>query len=142
MGQVTVRKIVDGSSHLILRVDMLSNATGELKDYVILSPSDLNPAFSNDVPAFRLMQVWYGMVWFDVTLKTGTVVPTVIWTLARDCDSHTDFRSFGGIIDDAAYDVPPSDDSGKLTISTNGFNQLGSAGTIVLELRKTNEASG
>ena len=108
---------------------------------MILSPSDLNPRMPDNIPAFRLMQVWYGLVWFDVTFKTGVIIPTPIWTLARDCDSHTDFRSFGGLIDRAAYDKPPSDDNGKLTISTNGFAVAGSRGTLVLELRKTNQAT-
>ena len=141
MAQVTVRKVVEGQSHLVLRVDLASDGTGELKNYVILSPMELNPPIPNDVPAFRIMQAWYGLVHFDVTLKAGTIIPSVLWTIAKDCDSHTDFRSFGGLIDANVYNKPPSDDNGKLTISTSGFNLTGSAGTIVLELRKTNQAS-
>lgn len=141
MSQVVVTKITEGASHLVIRINMLSDGTGELTNYVVLSPSDLNPAFPNDLPAFRIMQAWYGMVWFDVVFKAGTIAPRVLWTLARDCDSHIDFRSFGGLIDLAAYNVPPSDDSGKLTMTTNGFAAAGSTGTVVLELRKTNQAS-
>ena len=142
MGQVVVRKVTEGPSHLVLRVDMLSDGTGELANYVILSPSDLNPSRPNNIPAFNLRQAWYAMVWFDVVIGAGTVIPRPIWTLARDCDSHIDFRSFGGILDSSAYDAPPSDDNGKLTISTNGFAQANSTGTLVLELQKTNQASG
>jgi len=142
MSQVTVRKIVEGSSHLVLRVDMLSDGTGELEDYVILSPSDLNPVMPNSIPAFRIMQLWYGLSLFDVTFKAGTVIPTTLWTAVKDADSHTDFRSFGGLIDVGVYSVPPSDDNGKLTVSTKGFALAGSIGTLVLELRKTNQASG
>ena len=141
MGQVTVMKVVEGPAHLVIRVDMLADGTGELKNYVILSPSDLNPSMPNDIPAFRIMQMWYGMVWYDITLKAGTTVPRVLWTIARDCDSHVDFRAFGGIIDANAYNAPPSDDNGKLTISTNGFSQPNSAGSLIIELRKTNQAS-
>ena len=141
MGQVVVRKVTEGPSHLVLRVDLAGDGTGELVDYVILSPLDLNPPLRNVVPAFRIMQIWYGMVWFDVTIKAGTVVPSVLWTLARDCDSHTDFRSFGGLIDPAVYGPASPDDDGKLTLSTSGFAVAGSAGTLVLELRKTNQAS-
>ena len=140
MGQVTVRKVVEGNSHLVLRVDLAGDGTGELDNYVILSPSDLNPRVSDNVPAFRIMQAWYGMVWFDVTIKANTVTPSVLWTLARDCDSHVDFRSFGGLIDPIVYTDPTAIDNGKLILSTNNF-VLGSAGTIVLELRKTNQAS-
>ncbi len=141
MSQVVVRKVTEGSSHLVLRVDLLSDGTGELRNYVILSPSDLNPPKPNDIPAFRIMQMWYGCVWFDFTLKAGTVAPAALWTVARDRDSHVDFRSFGGLVDPNVYNSPPSDDSGVLTLSTNGFLAAESAGSIVIELRKTNQAS-
>ena len=142
MSQVTITKVVEGPAHLVIRIDLLSDGTGELSDYVVLSPSQLVPSRPNLAPAFRIMQLWYGMVWFDVTFKAGTITPVTLWTLARDCDSHVDFRSFGGVIDTNVYNNPPSDDNGKLTISTNGFNVANSAGSIVVELRKTNQASG
>lgn len=136
MPQVTVKKIVEGESHLVVRVNLLSDGTGELSNHVILSPSDLKPPRPNDRPAFRIMQVWYGMVWFDLTFSYGGINPRPVWTLARDSDSHTDFRSFGGLLD---YDtVPPADDSGKLLVSTNGFAEAGSQGSLVIELRKRN----
>ena len=141
MGQVTVRKIVEGHSHLLLRVDLLSDGTGELSDYVILSPSDLVPPRQNDFAAFRLMQVWYAMAKFNLTIKVGTVTPSVLWTLAADCDSHTDFRSFGGLIDPLVYTNPQADTDGKLTLTSSGFAPAGSAGTLVFELRKTNRAA-
>ncbi len=140
MSQVTVTKIVEGQSHIVIKVDIVGDGTGELNNTVILSPSDLNPPFPNNVPAFCLMQMWYGMVWFDFSLKAGTVTPQPFFTVARDCDSHIDFRSFGGIYDPNVYSAPPSDDNGKLTISTNGL-VLNGRGTIIIELRKTNKVS-
>ena len=140
MGQVTVTKVVEGPGHLVIKIDLLSDGTGELENYVVLSPSDLNPRAADKAPAFSLLQVWYGLVWFDVAIKSGTLAPAPMWTLPRDLD-HIDFRSFGGIQDVNVYSNPPADDNGKLTISTNGFDQAGSSGTIVLELRKTSRAS-
>ena len=137
--QVTTLKVVEGNAHLVIRCDLLSNGVdGELVNFPVLYPSDLNPTRKNNAPAFRIMQIWYGMVWFDVTLKASGLNPATLWTLARDCDSHTDFRSFGGILDQAVYDNPPSEDYGILTMTTNGFTPVGSRGTIILELRKTN----
>lgn len=138
MAQVTTQKVVEGSSHLVIRINLLSDGSGELINYPILSPSDLKPPRKNNKPTFRIMQAWYGLVWFDVTVYAGTLVPVTLWTFARDCDSHIDFRSFGGVLDQNVYSVPPSDDSGILNITTNGFAQLNSQGTIVLELRETN----
>ena len=136
MSQVTVTKLVEGESMLLVRVDLLSDGSGELVNQVIISPSDLIPARPNNRPTFRIYQLWYGLVWFDAVLGFGTLQPMAVWTIARDCDSHNDFRSFGGILDYAT--VPPSDENGKLWISTNGFAPAGSQGTIVIELRKTN----
>ena len=140
MTQVTVRKVVEGESHLVLRINMLSNGVeGELNDYAVLTPDMLKPARKANKPAFRIMQIWYGLVWYDVTFRCNGVEPSTLWTLARDCDSHTDFRSFGGLIDGGVYDHPPVGDFyGTLMMSTNGFGPAGSQGSIVLELRKTN----
>lgn len=141
MGQVTVRKIVEGRTGLVLRVDLEGDGTGELVNEVIFSPEDLNVVpVPKRIPAFRLQQIWYSMVWFDVSLKVGTLTPDPIWPLARGTDSHVDFRSFGGLIDPTVYDVQPPDTDGKLTLSTSDFI-LGSIGTIVLELKLTNAAS-
>lgn len=138
MAQVTTIKVVEGNSAVVFRVNLLSDGSGELLNYPIIRPSDLVPARQNNRPTFRIMQAWYGMVWFDVTINAGTLQPVPLWTFARDCDSHVDFRSFGGLLDQNVYVVPPNDDSGVLTITTNGFSTLGSQGSIVLSLVKTN----
>lgn len=135
MPQVTTTKVVEGAANLIIRVDLLNNdASGELDNYVILSPSDCVPPRSNNKPNFRIMQIWYGMVWFDVVLKYGTLSPEPIWTLTRDSGNFIDFRGFGGVVDTETN--PPGDENGKLVISTNGFSAPGSQGHLIIALRK------
>lgn len=140
MAQVTVVKVVEGSSNVIIRVNMVSDGSGELVNFPIFSPSDLSPPRANNKPTFNIRQAWYAMVWFDFTLSAGTLSPVTLWTFARDCDSHIDFRSFGGVLDQNVYVIPPSDDSGVLTLTTNNFAPLGSQGTLVLELQKMGAA--
>lgn len=123
---------------LVVRVNLLSNGTGELINSPILEPRDLVPSRPNNRPTFRISQLWYGLVWFDATIGAGTLQPVPLWTIARDCDSHVDFRSFGGLLDQNVYTAPPDDDNGILTLTTNGFAVLGSQGTIVMSLVKTN----
>ena len=137
MSQVVI-KVTEGPSTLVVRVYLSSDGTGELTNYPILAPMDLNPSRPNNRPTFRIMQVWYGLVWFDVSISSGTIAPVPLWTIARDSNSHTDFRSFGGLIDQNVYAVQPSSDSGILNISTNGFAPAGSQGSLVLQLTKTN----
>lgn len=137
--QVTTFKVVEGESSIVIRVNLLSDGSGELVNAPILYPSDLVPPRQNNRPTFRIEQMWYGAVIFDFSIGAGTLQPVNIWTVAKACDSHVDFRSFGGLLDQNVYVTPPNDDNGVLTISTVGFAPAGSIGTIVLALRKTNE---
>lgn len=137
MAQVTTIKVVEGDSNLVLRVNLQSDGSGELVNYPLLSPSDLNPPRQNNAPAFRITQLWWGLVWFDVTFSTGTLSPVDLWTIARDSQAHVDFRSFGGLVDQNVYSSPPVVDDGVLLLSTNGFAVPGSRGSIVIRLSKT-----
>ena len=83
MAQVTITKIVEGVSHITVRMDLLGDGSGELDHEVVLSASDLVPVRENNQPAFRIMQLWYGLVWFDVLFGYGTLQPRPVWTLAR-----------------------------------------------------------
>ena len=134
MAQATTTILVNGETSLV-RVDLLSDGSGELTNFVVLNPSDLLNTATNTQPMFRIMQIWYSMVWFDVTVGVGTLQPSPLWTLARDTAPNYDFRSFGGLVDYAQ--TPAIDENGELWISTNGFTTAGSIGNIILELRKT-----
>ena len=133
MAQATTTILINGETSLV-RVDLLSDGSGELTNFVFLKPTDLLPTSTNTKPMFRIMQMWYSMVWFDVTIGGGTLQPGPLWTIARDTTSHIDFRSFGGIVD-LQY-APALDDNGELWMSTNGFTTAGSIGNIILEVRK------
>lgn len=137
MAQITTLKVTESDTSLVLRVYLQSDGSGELVYAPLLSPSELNPPRRNNRPAFRIMQMWYGMVWFDFSLFAGTLQPVPLWTVSRDCDSQICFEDIGGIIDQNVYIVPPADDNGILTISTNNF-VAGSQGSLVLRLKKTN----
>ena len=141
MAQVTVLKAAEGPSRIIVRVYLQSDGTGELVNYPLLTAGDLNPARQGIKPLFNIRQAWYSMVWFDFSLFAGTLQPAPLWTFARDCDSHIDFRSFGGLLDSNVYTQPPSVDDGVLLISTNNFAPVNSMGSLVLEIQKTNYAS-
>ena len=144
MPQILVKKLEEGPSRVLIRVDLFNNdGSGELVNQVIFSGTDCKPAIpvlGPPSPVFRIMQVWYGMVWFDVTMGMGTLQPEDCWTLTRDSAVHVDFTYLGGLVDPAYYDNPagnpPSDDNGRLWISTNGFNTVGSRGSLIIELKK------
>jgi len=131
---VTTRKVVEGLNNLVLHVFMESDGvSGELEDYVLLAPADLEPPLTAN-PALRIQRIWYSFNQFDVTLKFGGIVPMPIWVLARQTGTEFDFTRFGGISD---YNtVPPADKNGQLLISTTGYGPLGAQGSLVFEFRK------
>ena len=134
MAQVTTQKLVEGPNHLTLQINLLSDGSGELIDFPIFTPGECNPPLAANRPQFIIREAWYGLVWFDVTLKFNGVTPFTVWTFARDCDSHIDFTKFGGLVQ--YQKVPPENMNGSILFSTNGFGTAGSQGTIVLDLRK------
>ena len=136
MAQVTIKKVVEGPSHLVVILNFDGDGTGDLENYSVLSPLELIPARPDDRPAFYIIQIWHSLIWFDLTLGFGGLTPRMVWPLARDTGPHVDFRSFGGLQDYPT--VPPSDQSGVLLVSTSGLI-AGSKGSVVLDLRKTNE---
>jgi len=134
MAQFTTQKLVEGPNHLTLQINLLSDGSGELNNTLVFSPVDCNPPLPANRPQFIIREMWYSMVWFDITIKFGGIVPATIWTLARDCDSHIDFTKFGGLVDYRT--VPPTDEYGTILLSTNGFSTANSAGSLILDMRK------
>lgn len=107
---------------------------GELVDYVLIDP--VEDFKIKKGPTLRLVEAWYSFVWFDLTLKFHGLVPRPIWTLARDSGNYIDFRFLAGLSDRGATNPPLPDDTGKVLVSSNGFAQLGSQGTLVLAFRQ------
>lgn len=130
---VTVNRLHDGAANLVLHVFMEQDGAlgGELDNHVLIDPVDYGLPKS---PSLKLEQAWHSLVWFDLTLKFGGLVPRPIWTFARDQNALVDFCKIGGLSDRG--NPPPSEDNGKVLISTNGFDQIGSQGSLVLAFRK------
>lgn len=130
---VKVTQLHGGGANFVLHVFMEQDGGlgGELENYVLVDPVDYGLPKH---PALRLMGAWHSLAWFDATLKYGGLVPRPIWTFARDGANHVNFDKLGGLSDRG--DPPPSDDNGKVLVSTSGFATLGSQGSLVLAFRK------
>lgn len=130
---VTKNVLNKGSVNLVLHIFLEQDGAlgGELVDHVIVDPAELGlPKY----PALQLTEAWHSLSGFDVTLKSGGLVPRPIWTFSRESSDHIDFSRFGGLADRG--DPPPSDDDGKVLISTKGFDQIGAQGALVLLFRR------
>lgn len=130
---VTVRKLMEGQNAVVLHV-FLESEGAELDNFVLISPADLVPPRPSTAPALRIKRLYYQFIWFDAVLKYGGVTPRQILALARDTSGKMNFEHFGGVADTPT--APPSDQNGKLLISTNDFAPAGSQGHLILEMVK------
>ena len=129
---VTKQILNSGTKKVIMHWYLESDGTdGELQDYVLLDPQ-VDLALPPD-PKMQLsiLKIWSGMAVFDVVLKWNALVPTPVWVLVAGADASIDFSYFGGL-----KDLSGVEHDGKLLISTNGFAPAGSAGSLILELKK------
>ena len=129
---VTKQILNSGTKKVIMHWYLESDGTdGELQDYVLLDPQ-VDLALPPD-PKMQLsiLKIWSGMAVFDVVLKWNALVPTPVWVLTAGADASIDFSYFGGLKDYSGVEH-----DGKLLISTNGFAPAGSAGSLILELKK------
>lgn len=129
---ITTNILHNGSKNFVLHVFMEQDGgLGELVDEVLVDPETYGlPQY----PSLRLEKAWGSLAWFDATLKFGGLVARPIWTFSRELNNYVNFSCFGGLSDRG--DPPPSEDDGKILISTSGFDVLGSQGTLVLAFKK------
>ena len=137
MAQVTTEVVTEGPSSLVLRVNLLSDGTGELVNYPFLTSAGANLPLPPTSVHFVIRQIWYGFSWFDVVLSQDVVAPVPFWTLARGSGNYFDFRYFGGIRLNKT--VPPFDSTGNILLSTNNFGgSAGNVGHMIVDFQKMN----
>ena len=129
---VTTRKLVEGGGVLVFHVSLENTEGGELTDYVILKPSDLQPPLAG--PSLRVLRIQSALPSFSAILKFDGKPKRHIWALPVGGVSAYDFADLGGIADDQT--APPADRNGQLLISTTGYSPKGSYGTFILKIRR------
>ena len=140
------RTILNNGSKAILLHVYLENTgiEGELDKEVLVDPTVYDSVFTDRIiqadMKLTLVQLWYSFKWFDATLYFDDLSPVPCWVLPRDGTTHVDFHYFGGLSNRL---IDPNTNqstnrTGKVLISTDNFAPVGSAGTLILELRKSN----
>ena len=140
---VTKTVIANGSKSVILHVYLESDGNeGELVNYPIFDPADDLPEGDlNPMGRLTVRQVWHSFSWFDGLLTFDELSPIPSWNFARDGDQYSDFRYFGGIKEryEGVKDKDANDRTGKLLLTTTDFAPLGSIGTMVIEIGRSQE---
>ena len=129
----TIQKnlIMDGPKSALLYIYMQSDGVeGELSNFVLVDPKT-DFVQSPIKVQMSITQIWHSFSWFDGMITFDDTVPYPSWVLTRDTVNYQDFRYFGGLKDRSSIDS-----TGKVLLSTNGFSNAGSVGTMVLEIRK------
>lgn len=129
---ITTRIVKKGPTNFVLHVFLEQDGViGELNNHVLVEPAELGlPAG----PSLRLVEAWHSFATFDAVLKWGGVTPRPMWVFAKNAGLYVDFSRVGFLVDMGA--PAPSDDDGKILLSTKGFVTDGSYGSMVLAFRR------
>jgi len=133
---VTSQTIVDTDKRAIIKLTNLSDGSGESAvEKVDVAGLNTN-AKGETCSRVTIDQIWYDVGGMRVALEwnaTSNVVAMVLGgsAAAGNVHGHMDFRSFGGIKNNAGSGI-----DGDIDLTTSGHTNLDHY-TIVLELRKS-----
>ena len=130
MSTVSIRKVLDGRTKAIFYVYFKADGLGELVDQVLIDPQvDLEPKANR----IRVEEITYNFAGFDAAIEfdSGLVDDTPIWVLPQGTESHVCFNQIGGF-----SDVSGLDGTGKLLLTTPGFDAATKQGSMVITVRK------
>jgi hypothetical protein len=104
---------------------------GDLVDYVILNPiNDLIPSIRFG-QTMTVEEISYNLIGFDALLEFDSTADQLIWVMTQGRDSEAEFCEYGGIKDRSGVDA-----TGRLLLTTIGFNNANKAGTFIIKVRK------
>ena len=133
---VTSQTLADGDKIAVVKLTNISDGTGESS----VKKIDVSALASNSAGAAcahaTINQIWYDIGGMRVALEwnaSSNVVAIVLGgsAAAGNMGGHMDFRSFGGIKNNAGGGI-----NGDIDLTTSGHTNLDHY-TIVLELRKS-----
>ena len=133
---VTSQTLVDTDKRAVIKLTNLSDGSGESSvKKVDVSALNSHPD-GTACSRVTIDQIWYDVGGMRVSLEWNASTNVVCMVLggsaaAGNVHGHMDFRSFGGIKNNAGSGI-----NGDLDLSTSGHTNLDHY-TIVLELRKS-----
>ncbi len=126
---VTKQTLLDGPRNLVVKVHLVGDGT-DMASVLVINASD----YSNPTPgvgaSLKIMRIWYSLSTFDVELEWDASSNVDIITLAGGTTDTLDFRSIGGLINNAGSGV-----TGDIDFTTTG-NTTTEDGTIILWMKK------
>ena len=131
---VTSQTIVDGSKKVVMAFTNVSDGTGEA-DVVKVDVSELadikSVGATIEPTKVKIDQVWYTTYGMAVKLFWEATTDVLALTIPADQSGYFDFRSFGGLTNNAGTGV-----TGDIGFTTVGHTS-GDSYNIVLEMSKT-----
>ncbi len=129
---ITKTKLNEGPKRAIFHFYFEGDGSGELQNEVLIDPVvDFELPLVTIPNQLTITKLWYGSAIYDSILKFNALNPLPIWVIVADADSYVSFEYFGGLKD---FSTPDGD--GKILISTNGLATAGTAGTLIIEVKK------
>ena len=123
---VTSQTIMDGSKTVVMKFTNISDGTGE----AAVVKADAS-ALLNAPTKLKIMRMWAMTSGMAVTVLFDATADVLAVTAPADEATHLDFRSFGGINNNAGSGV-----TGDISFTTVGAG-AGDTYSIILELSKS-----
>ena len=133
---VTSQTLADGDKIAVVKLTNISDGTGESSVEKVDVASLTSAADGTACSRVHIEQIWYDIGGMRVALEWNTssnVVAAVLGgsAAAGNVSGHMDFRSFGGLKNNAGSGI-----DGDIDLTTHGHTNHDHY-TIVLQLRKT-----
>ena len=133
---VTSQTLVDTTKRAVIKLTNLSDGNGESSVKKVAVSALTSHSDGTACSRVTIDQIWYDIGGMRVALEwnaSSNVVAIVLGgsAAAGNVQGHMDFRSFGGIKNNAGGGI-----NGDIDLTTNGHTNLDHY-TIVLELRKS-----
>lgn len=122
---VTSQTLVDGNRNVVMKFTNVSDSTGEAA-VTKVTASALAGAPSN----LRIDKIYYSTNGMAVQVLWDATTPVLAWVVPSDGSGEIDFRSFGGIQNDAG-----AGKTGNIKFTTVG-HAAGDSYAIILHLSK------
>ena len=126
--RIVLTTLLAGPRHTTIHAYLQSDGMeGEIDSYVLIDPDSRSQSGH-----LRIESVTWGFAGFNAKLHFEILVDdTLIWVLPETSSGVIDFSRYGGLKDLSN----PLDGTGKLMLSTDGFQSTGDEGSLIIQVR-------
>jgi|6_EtaG_2_1085325.scaffolds.fasta_scaffold01542_12 hypothetical protein len=127
--RIEVTQLLSGPKYLAYHAYFQSDGfSGDIDSYVLIDPANEDMSGNS---RFTIDDITWGFVGFQARIHFELLIEdTLIWVLAEGVN-YVDFKKYTGFADRSS----PNDATGRILISTFGFDTVGDEGALLMKVR-------